>query len=77
MKNCSGNQFKLEKNEFTEEMTMEAFLQEAENNSTKVIIVFKNIPLEIDPKDNEVGTKQSLEKLRKYYKQSKTRKNEQ
>lgn len=36
------------------------------NNSTKVTIVFKNIPTDIDPKDNETGTEQSLEKLAHY-----------
>jgi hypothetical protein len=47
-------------------MTMEVFLEASENNSTKVTIVFKNIPTGIDPKDNETGTKQSLEKLAYY-----------
>jgi hypothetical protein len=31
-----------------------------------VTIVFKNIPAGIDPKDNETGTEQSLEKLARY-----------
>lgn len=59
--------FKSDKNEFTEEMTMETFLEETESNSTKVTIVFKNIPTGINPKDNEAGTEQSLEKLEKYF----------
>lgn len=58
--------FQSDKNEFTDEMTMEVFLEESENNSTKVTIVFKNIPVGIDPKDNEKGTEQSLEKLAHY-----------
>lgn len=61
--------FKSDKSEFTEEMTMETFLEEAENNSTKVTVIFKNIPAGVDPKDNEAGTEQSLEKLRKYLEQ--------
>jgi len=31
-----------------------------------VIIIFKNIPIGVDPKDNEAGTEQSLEKLAAY-----------
>lgn len=58
--------FTSDKNEFTEEMIMEVFLEEAGNNATKVTIVFKNIPAGIDPKDNEAGTAQSLEKLAGY-----------
>ncbi len=58
--------FQSDKNEFADKMTMEVFLEEAENNSTKVTIVFKNIPIGIDPKDNETGTEQSLEKLARY-----------
>ncbi len=58
--------FQSDKNEFTGEMTMEVFLEEYENGSTKVTIVFKNIPIGIEPKDNEAGTEQSLEKLVRY-----------
>jgi len=58
--------FQSAKNEFTNGMTMEVFLEEIENNSTKVTIVFKNIPTGIDHKDNETGTEQSLEKLARY-----------
>lgn len=58
--------FQSDKNEFADKMTMEVFLEEAENNSTKETIVFKNIPIGIDPKDNETGTEQSLEKLARY-----------
>lgn len=58
--------FQSDKNELTDEMTMEVFLEEGENNSTKVTIVFKNIPKGINPKDNEKGTEQSLEKLARY-----------
>ncbi len=58
--------FQSDKNEFADEMKMEVFLEEIENNSTKVTIVFKNIPTGIDPKDNEAGTEQSLEKLARY-----------
>ncbi len=45
---------------------MEVFLEEAEDDATKVTIVFKNIPAGVDPKDNEAGTAQSLEKLARY-----------
>jgi uncharacterized protein YndB with AHSA1/START domain len=58
--------FQSDKNEFEDEMTMEVFLETVENNSTKLTIVFKNIPTGIDPKDNETGTEQSLEKLARY-----------
>ena len=58
--------FQSDKSEFTNEMTMEVSLETVENNSTKVTIVFKNIPTGIDPKDNETGTEQSLEKLARY-----------
>lgn len=58
--------FQSDKNEFAGEMTMEVFLEEVENNTTKVTIVFKNIPTGIDPKNNEIGTEQSLEKLARY-----------
>ena len=58
--------FQSDKNELTDEMTMEVFLEESENNSTKVTVVFKNIPSGINPNDNEKGTQQSLEKLARY-----------
>lgn len=58
--------FQSDKNEFANEMTMEVFLEAVANNSTKVTIVFKNIPTGIDVKDNETGTEQSLEKLARY-----------
>lgn len=58
--------FQSDKNELTDEMTMEVFLVESENNSTKVTVIFKNIPSGINPNDNEKGTQQSLEKLARY-----------
>ncbi|MFA7445573.1 MAG: SRPBCC domain-containing protein [Flavobacteriaceae bacterium] len=58
--------FQSDKSKFTDEMIMEVFLEENGNNSTKVTIAFKNIPIGIDPKDNEAGTEQSLEKLADY-----------
>lgn len=58
--------FQSGKKGLAEEMTMEVLLAETENNSTEVTIVFKNIPIGIDPKDNETGTEQSLEKLARY-----------
>lgn len=58
--------FQSDRNEFADEMTMEVFLETVERNSTKVTIVFKNIPTGIDPKDNEKGTEQSLEKLSRF-----------
>jgi len=58
--------FQSDKNEFANEMTMEVFLKAIDNNSTNLTIVFKNIPSGIDPKDNEAGTEQSLEKLAQY-----------
>jgi uncharacterized protein YndB with AHSA1/START domain len=58
--------FHSEKSEFTDQMIMEVYLQKSENNSTLVTIVFKNIPEGIDPKDNETGTEESLNKLALY-----------
>ena len=58
--------FQTGKDDLKDEMTMEVFLDEIENNSTKVTIVFKNIPAGINPRDNESGTEQSLEKLARY-----------
>ena len=63
--------FTSDKNEFAEEMIMEVFLEEVGSNATKVTIVFKNIPAGIDPKDNEAGTAQSLEKLTRYVEKNK------
>lgn len=58
--------FQSDNDEFSDEMIMEVQLEDSENQSTKVTIIFKNIPTGIDPKDNEEGTKQSLEKLASY-----------
>jgi uncharacterized protein YndB with AHSA1/START domain len=58
--------FQSDKNEFKDEMIMEVFLDELKQNTTKVTIVFRNIPPGINPKDNETGTQQSLEKLTRY-----------
>jgi uncharacterized protein YndB with AHSA1/START domain len=58
--------FQSDKNEFKNEMAMEVYLETVGSNSTKVTIVFENIPTGIDPKDNETGTEQSLEKLALY-----------
>jgi uncharacterized protein YndB with AHSA1/START domain len=58
--------FQSDNNEFKDEMIMEVHLERVKNDSTKVTIIFRNIPTGIDPKDNEDGTEQSLEKLAKY-----------
>lgn len=58
--------FQSDKDEFAEEMIMEIFLEEVENNSTKITITFTNIPIGVNPQDNEAGTEQSLKKLAKY-----------
>lgn len=50
---------------FSGEMIMEVTL-EAEEEGTRVIIVFKDIPSGIRPEDNEAGTEMSLEKLDRY-----------
>ncbi len=50
---------------FSGEMIMEVTL-EAETNGTMVTIIFGNIPPGIRPEDNEVGTRESLEKLARY-----------
>lgn len=60
--------FQSDKSEFTGEMIMEVFFKESGNNGTELTIVFNNIPTGIDPKDNEAGTEQSLEKLARYIK---------
>ncbi|MDF3026022.1 MAG: hypothetical protein K0S23_329 [Fluviicola sp.] len=59
-------EFHSDKSEFGGQMTMEVFLEEKESSSTLVTIVFKNIPDGIDPKDNETGTEESLNKLARY-----------
>ncbi len=58
--------FQTDKNGFTEEMIMEVLLEENQSNTTKVTIIFKNIPTGVDPQDNETGTAESLEKLAYY-----------
>lgn len=58
--------FQSDKSEYKDEMIMEVSLEEIGNSSTKVTIIFTNIPPGIDPKDNEDGTAQSLEKLARY-----------
>lgn len=50
--------------DFAGEMIMEIDLEKAETG-TAVTFTFKNIPKGINPKDNEEGTKSSLEKLAK------------
>ncbi|MBV8251058.1 MAG: SRPBCC family protein [Chitinophaga sp.] len=59
-------QFDSDKNKFEGEMMMEVHLAESGPTATLVTITFKNIPPGIDPKDNEKGTQQSLEKLAEY-----------
>lgn len=58
--------FQSENNALKDEMTMEVYFEEINAGSTEVTIIFKNIPTGIDPKDNEDGTEQSLEKLATY-----------
>lgn len=58
--------FKSDNNAFKDEMTMEVLFTNLDTNSTKVTIIFRNIPTGIDPKDNEDGTEQSLQKLKTY-----------
>jgi uncharacterized protein YndB with AHSA1/START domain len=58
--------FQSDNPDFKDEMVMEVQLTEIDNNTTKVSIAFKNIPTGIDPKDNEDGTEQSLQKLADY-----------
>lgn len=48
--------------DFAGEMIMEIDLEKAQTG-TAVTFTFKNIPKGINPKDNEEGTKSSLEKL--------------
>jgi uncharacterized protein YndB with AHSA1/START domain len=58
--------FQSDNKEFKDEMIMEVYLEEVDTDLTKVTIIFKNIPSGINPKDNEDGTGQSLEKLAHY-----------
>lgn len=58
--------FQSDNSKFKDEMTMEVQLDKLDTNSTKVTIIFRNIPTGIDPKDNEDGTEQSLQKLAKF-----------
>jgi hypothetical protein len=50
---------------FAGEMTIQETL-EPKDGGTLVTFVFKNIPKDIKPEDNEKGTEESLEKLAKY-----------
>ena len=50
---------------FSGEMVMEVTF-EAEDDGTRVTILFKNIPSGIRPEDNEAGTRSALEKLARY-----------
>jgi uncharacterized protein YndB with AHSA1/START domain len=59
-------QFQSEDPGFGGEMTMETLLEEIDKESTKLTIVFTNIPAGINPEDNEKGTEQSLQKLALY-----------
>ena len=58
--------FQSDNSKFKDEMTMQVQLDKLDTNSTKVTIIFRNIPTGIDPKDNEDGTEQSLQKLAKF-----------
>lgn len=58
--------FQSDKDEFSGGMMMDVLLEEVEHECTKVTVVFKNIPIGIEPKDNKTGTDQSLEKLAHY-----------
>lgn len=58
--------FQTDNIDFQDEMIMEVYLEKVDTNSTKVVIIFKNIPSGVNPKDNEDGTEQSLKKLAKY-----------
>ena len=58
--------FQSDNSKFKDEMTMQVQLDKLDTNSTKVTIIFRNIPTGIDPKDNEDGTEQSLQKLTKF-----------
>ena len=56
--------FESQDKDFGGEMLMQIDLEKVETG-TEVNFNFKNIPKGIDPKDNEEGTKSSLEKLAK------------
>ena len=58
--------FQSDNSKFKDEMTMQVQLDKLDTNSTKVTIIFRNIPTGIDPKDNEYGTEQSLKKQAKF-----------
>ena len=60
--------FQTNKGEFKKDMTMDITIEPFETNSAKVTILFTDIPIGIDPRDNEEGTNQSLEKLAAYFK---------
>lgn len=51
--------------DFAGEMIMEVTFEPL-GKATRVMLVFKNIPKGINPKDNEKGTELSLQKLAKY-----------
>jgi uncharacterized protein YndB with AHSA1/START domain len=53
---------------FSGEMTMVVTLEE-KDGGTEVTISFENIPPGIRPKDNDAGTRSSLEKLARYVEQ--------
>lgn len=56
--------FESQDEDFAGEMLMQIDLKKVETG-TAVTFTFKNIPKGINPKDNEEGTKSSLEKLTK------------
>ena len=56
--------FESQDKDFAGEMVMQIDLKKVEKG-TSVTFTFKNIPKGINPKDNEEGTKSSLEKLAK------------
>ncbi|RAJ79349.1 uncharacterized protein YndB with AHSA1/START domain [Chitinophaga dinghuensis] len=60
--------FDSDKSKFEGQMIMEVQLEEKGPVATLVTMTFKQIPSGIDPKDNEKGTEQSLEKLAAYVK---------
>lgn len=56
--------FESEDEDLAEEMIMQTDLEKT-TSGTAVTFTFRNIPKGVDPKDNEEGTKSSLEKLAK------------
>lgn len=58
--------FESEDPGFGGEMTMESIMEVINSESTKLTVTFRNIPAGINPKDNEEGTEQSLQKLALY-----------